>query len=76
AYTDTADYTNFLKRLAHGEFIANEFVRFGKGGRQIWIGTIAENAVVLASDLGERIPHGTAEILVGGQDFTRRGKFD
>ncbi|TBZ01354.1 PAS domain S-box protein [Rhizobium leguminosarum bv. viciae] len=37
AYTDTADYTNFWKRLAHGEFIANEFVRFGKGGRQIWI---------------------------------------
>ena len=37
AYARTEDYANFWKRLAQGEFIANEFVRFGKGGRQIWI---------------------------------------
>ena len=37
AYARTEDYANFWKRLARGEFIANEFVRFGKGGRQIWI---------------------------------------
>ncbi|WP_064696503.1 methyl-accepting chemotaxis protein [Rhizobium aegyptiacum] len=37
AYAKTGDYANFWKRLARGEFIANEFVRFGKGGRQIWI---------------------------------------
>ena len=37
AYTKTQEYTGFWQRLANGEFIANEFVRFGKGGREIWI---------------------------------------
>jgi len=37
AYTRTEDYASFWRRLAGGEFIANEFVRFGKDGRQIWI---------------------------------------
>lgn len=37
AYTRTEDYSSFWRRLADGEFIANEFVRFGKGGREIWI---------------------------------------
>ena len=37
AYVGTEDYKSFWRRLANGEFIANEFVRFGKGGREIWI---------------------------------------
>lgn len=37
AYVRTEDYGSFWRRLANGEFIANEFVRFGKGGREIWI---------------------------------------
>ncbi|ARM90283.1 methyl-accepting chemotaxis protein [Rhizobium sp. CIAT894] len=37
AHVNTEDYRNFWRRLADGEFIANEFVRFGKGGREIWI---------------------------------------
>ncbi|OOO25936.1 PAS domain S-box protein [Rhizobium sophoriradicis] len=37
AYIRTEDYGSFWRRLANGEFIANEFVRFGKGGREIWI---------------------------------------
>ncbi|MBB4238727.1 methyl-accepting chemotaxis protein [Rhizobium esperanzae] len=37
SYISTEDYRNFWRRLADGEFIANEFVRFGKGGREIWI---------------------------------------
>jgi methyl-accepting chemotaxis protein len=37
AYTRGEEYANFWRRLAGGEFIANEFVRFGKGGREIWI---------------------------------------
>lgn len=37
AYVSTEDYSNFWRRLANGEFIANEFVRFGKDGREIWI---------------------------------------
>ncbi|MDR7145643.1 methyl-accepting chemotaxis protein [Rhizobium sp. BE258] len=37
AYARTEDYANFWRRLAGGEFIANEFVRYGKGGKEIWI---------------------------------------
>ncbi|MGO6669874.1 methyl-accepting chemotaxis protein [Rhizobium ruizarguesonis] len=37
AYVSTENYSNFWRRLASGEFIANEFVRFGKDGREIWI---------------------------------------
>ncbi len=37
AYTRTEEYAAFWPRLARGEFIANEFVRYGKGGREIWI---------------------------------------
>ncbi|MCW1749634.1 methyl-accepting chemotaxis protein [Rhizobium acaciae] len=37
AYARTDDYGSFWGRLANGEFIANEFVRFGKDGREIWI---------------------------------------
>ncbi|QFY61530.1 PAS domain S-box protein [Rhizobium grahamii] len=37
AYTRTEEYANFWRRLAQGEFIANEFVRYGKGGKEIWI---------------------------------------
>ncbi len=36
-YSRTEEYANFWRRLAGGEFIADEFVRFGKGGREIWI---------------------------------------
>ncbi|MFD1743935.1 methyl-accepting chemotaxis protein [Rhizobium helianthi] len=37
AYVNTADYGHFWERLRKGEFIADNFVRFGKGGRKIWI---------------------------------------
>lgn len=33
----TSDYVSFWKRLASGEFIASEFVRVSKSGREIWI---------------------------------------
>ncbi|MDX0973579.1 PAS domain S-box protein [Sinorhizobium medicae] len=36
-YTATTEYADFWKRLAQGEFIANEFVRYGKGGKEVWI---------------------------------------
>ncbi|MDW9792929.1 PAS domain S-box protein [Sinorhizobium meliloti] len=36
-YTGTAEYADFWRRLAQGEFIANEFVRYGKGGKEVWI---------------------------------------
>ncbi len=37
AYTATADYAQFWERLRAGEFIASNFVRYGKGGREVWI---------------------------------------
>ncbi|MGB3813786.1 MAG: PAS domain-containing methyl-accepting chemotaxis protein [Shinella sp.] len=36
-YAQTPAYADFWKSLAEGQFIANEFVRYGKGGREIWI---------------------------------------
>ncbi len=37
AYARTEEYQRFWQRLSQGEFIANEFVRYGKGGKEIWI---------------------------------------
>jgi methyl-accepting chemotaxis protein len=37
AYAASDEYADFWKKLAGGEFIADEFVRYGKGGREIWI---------------------------------------
>jgi len=37
AYAQTPAYADFWKRLAGGDFISSEFVRYGKGGREIWI---------------------------------------
>ncbi|MGA1833049.1 methyl-accepting chemotaxis protein [Rhizobium wenxiniae] len=36
-YAASQDYAEFWPRLANGEFIADEFVRYGKGGKEIWI---------------------------------------
>jgi methyl-accepting chemotaxis protein len=36
-YAASSDYAEFWPRLARGEFISDEFVRYGKGGREIWI---------------------------------------
>ncbi|MET0748204.1 MAG: PAS domain-containing methyl-accepting chemotaxis protein [Rhizobium sp.] len=47
-YARTEEYGNFWRRLAAGEFIANEFVRHGKGGREIWI-QAAYNPIVDAN---------------------------
>ncbi|QDZ13312.1 PAS domain S-box protein [Devosia ginsengisoli] len=37
AYTGGADYARFWERLRAGEYIAAEFQRFGKGGKEVWI---------------------------------------
>ena len=37
AYTQTQAYADFWKNLAEGNFASSEFVRYGKGGREIWI---------------------------------------
>ena len=37
AYAKSADYPEFWRKLNSGEFIAAEFKRIGKGGREVWI---------------------------------------
>ncbi|CAN7617188.1 methyl-accepting chemotaxis protein [Rhizobium sp. LjRoot254] len=36
-YTSTDDYRRFWQRLAGGEFVADEFLRVGKGGKKVHI---------------------------------------
>ncbi|MGE8103203.1 methyl-accepting chemotaxis protein [Allorhizobium sp. NPDC080224] len=36
-YARTSDYTQFWENLRAGEFLASNFVRYGKGGREVWI---------------------------------------
>ena len=36
-YTSTREYRAFWEKLARGEFEANEYKRFGRGGKEIWI---------------------------------------
>jgi methyl-accepting chemotaxis protein len=36
-YAASQEYSNFWKRLAAGEFFANEFVRVSKSGKEVWI---------------------------------------
>ena len=37
AYAASPAYASFWQRLAAGEFISDEFVRYGKNGKEIWI---------------------------------------
>ncbi len=37
SYTATSQYQEFWQKLARGEFVAGEFKRVGKGGKEIWI---------------------------------------
>ncbi len=36
-YARSNDYTAFWAKLARGEFDAREYLRFGKGGKEVWI---------------------------------------
>lgn len=36
-YTQSAEYKQFWKKLAGGEFVADEFMRLGKGGKRVYI---------------------------------------
>ncbi|SDT98733.1 PAS domain-containing methyl-accepting chemotaxis protein [Stappia sp. ES.058] len=37
AYAASSDYKAFWENLAHGEFQADQFLRLGKGGKEVWI---------------------------------------
>lgn len=36
-FANSPEYTRFWERLRAGEFIADEFARIGKGGKEVWI---------------------------------------
>ena len=36
-YAKSADYKNFWDTLNEGTFLINEYKRFGKGGKEVWI---------------------------------------
>ncbi len=37
AYKHSAEYKEFWSKLSRGEYIAGEFRRYGKGGKEVWI---------------------------------------
>lgn len=37
AYAQSSDYAQFWAKLNRGEYIADEFMRIGKGGKAVWI---------------------------------------
>jgi methyl-accepting chemotaxis protein len=37
AYRSTPEYREFWAKLARGEYDANQYLRIGKGGKQVWI---------------------------------------
>jgi methyl-accepting chemotaxis protein len=37
AYAQSAEYQEFWKKLNRGEYVAAEFKRIGKGGKEVWI---------------------------------------
>ncbi len=37
AYAQSADYREFWAKLRRGEYVAQEFKRIGKGGKEVWI---------------------------------------
>jgi methyl-accepting chemotaxis protein len=37
SYAQSAEYKEFWSKLGRGEYLASEYKRFGKGGREVWI---------------------------------------
>lgn len=53
-YANSSEYRQFWDRLARGEHVSNEFKRFTKGGREIWI-EATYNPVLKADGSVERV---------------------
>ncbi|GAA0526211.1 hypothetical protein GCM10008941_01950 [Rhizomicrobium palustre] len=65
AYVQSAEYKAFWEQLRRGEFDARQYLRIGKGGRQVWIQASynpvrgadgkVEKVVKVATDISERV---------------------
>jgi methyl-accepting chemotaxis protein len=64
AYAQSAEYQDFWRRLAAGDFVAAEFKRVGKGGREVWI-SASYNPIF---DLGGRV----TKVVKFATDVTER----
>jgi methyl-accepting chemotaxis protein len=86
AYAQSADYVDFWRKLNVGEFVAAEFKRVGKGGKEVWIqasynpifdlnGKVAK-VVKFATDVTGRVEAvneiGAGLALLAGNDLTHR----
>ena len=64
-YKRSAEYADFWQKLASGEFFSGQFLRIGKGGKEIWIEATynpikdkngkAYKVIKLASDITEKV---------------------
>lgn len=64
SYRHSAEYASFWQQLQHGEFASGQFLRFGKGGREVWIRATynpvlsedgrVEKVIKLATDITEQ----------------------
>lgn len=64
-YARSPDYQRFWSDLAGGQFFSDSFVRFGKGGRKVWIRAVynpvrnragqVERIIKVATDITERM---------------------
>jgi methyl-accepting chemotaxis protein len=79
AYTKSQEYSDFWAKLNRGQFDAGEYLRFGKGGKEIWIQASYNpifddngkpvKVVKFASDI-------TAQVKARQEAFTLRGVVD
>jgi methyl-accepting chemotaxis protein len=92
AEADSSEYQAFWSRLNHGEYVAAEFKRIGKGGREVWIqasynpifdmaGKVSK-VVKFATDVTERvravseIGQGLAELAENNLQYRLERPFD
>ena len=81
AYAKSPEYRQFWSDLAGGQFFSDTFVRFGKGGRKVWIRAVynpvrnragqVERIIKVATDITqrmlsvERIGHAIEQLAAG-----------
>lgn len=81
SYSSSSDYRQFWARLAQGEFVSDEFLRLGKGGKRVYIQATYNpifdmngkvfKVVKFATDVSERVQN--VEQLAGAMQSLSAG---